>query len=456
MNFKNFKTLASAVLFSALAITACKKDKDEDEQIIVKGDAMISGEIKGQRVLSADTTYTLVGYVRVLSGGSLTIPAGTTIKGQTSSKAALIVERGGKIYANGTAAKPVVFTSEKAVGERKSGDWAGIIICGNSKVNTVTGTAQYESGVLGADVANYGGGLTPNLTDNSGVFKYVRIEFAGYAIQTDKEINGLTLCGVGSGTEVHHVQVTFGGDDAFEFFGGSVNATHLVAFNNVDDDFDMDQGFTGKLQFGISVKDPIISDAAGTSRGIELENKAAVSNSLYSRPVISNFTFVGPGTDGNAKHGATVHLGLNSRIVLANSIIVNAKTNGIEVVEDVAASLSANTSQVSNNIVFGTTANYALSGTVTTYTLPTLTDYLTGKANATVANLAAVGFTSTSLTSPNLTLATGSVAKTKASFAGTDLSTGFEQVAYAGAMDTNNWTSGWANFNFTRTASGTY
>lgn len=446
MNFKNTKKSAFAILLAALSFGACKKD-DGDAAPVGDKSAVLSGEIKGTRTLSADTVYKLNGYVRVMSGGSLTIPEGTVIKGETATKAALIVERGGKIFANGSAARPIVFTSEKPVGERKQGDWAGIIICGNSKVNTATGTGQYEGGVLGADVANYGGGLTPNLTDNSGVFKYVRIEFAGYAIQTDKEINGLTLCAVGSNTEIHHVQVSYGGDDAYEFFGGTVNPKYLVAYRSVDDDFDMDQGFTGKLQFGISIKDPNVYDAAGTSRGIELENKSAVSNSLYSRPVLSNFTFIGPGADANTKHGATIHLGLNSRIVLANSIIVGARTNGIEVVEDVAASLNANTSLISNNLVFGNAANYGLSGTVTSLTDASFLTYMNGKSNTALANLAAAGITSANLESPNLTLTASSPAKGKAAFTATDLAAGFDVVTYAGAMESTDWTQGWVNWN---------
>ncbi|ULT26590.1 hypothetical protein KUH03_06980 [Sphingobacterium sp. E70] len=142
------------------------------------------------------------------------------------------------------------------------GDWSGIIICGKSTVNSADGTSQYESGVLGANVATYGGGTNPVLNDNSGELTYARIEFAGNAIQTDKEINGLTLCAVGSETKIHHIQVSYGGDDAFEFFGGTVNATHLIAYRSTDDDFDFDQGYSGKIQYGISIKDPIISDGA--------------------------------------------------------------------------------------------------------------------------------------------------------------------------------------------------
>ncbi|EDM34046.1 hypothetical protein PBAL39_07080 [Pedobacter sp. BAL39] len=445
MNFKRNKIYFSALFMAVLGLAACSKDSSEGEGPSNGESVVLKGQITTATKLDANKTYVLSGYVRVMDGASIEIPAGTVIKGETSSKGALIIERGGKIYANGTATNPVIFTSDRPVNERKEGDWAGVIICGKSTVNTADGTALYEGGSLGTGVASYGGTVA---NDNSGSFTYVRIEFSGLAIEKDKEINGLTLCGVGSGTTIHHVQVSYGGDDSFEFFGGTVNATHLIAYRGVDDDFDFDQGFTGKLQYGISIKDPLLADLIGTSRGIELENKGAVTGGLYSRPVLSNFTFIGPGTTNALSfHGAGIHFGQNSRMVLANSIIVNARTNAVEFNTDFPAlELKQGRSILSNNLVFGNTADYGMSSVTAFVDAAALRAFATTAGNVTLANAAAAGITSISLDAPNLLLASNSVALGKAAYTG-DLATGFTQETFVGAMGTStNWTAGWASW----------
>ena len=445
MNFKKPKFYAAVILSVFTVFSACKKD-DGDDDTQVKDVEVLEGQISTTKKLSADKVYLLRGYVQVMAGGKLEIPAGTVIKGEKATNGALIIERDGDIIANGTASNPIVFTSDQV--NKSTGDWAGIVICGKSTVNTEGGTAQYEGGALGASIANYGGDVP---ADNSGEFTYVRIEFAGIPIQKDKEINGLTLCGVGNGTTIHHVQISYGGDDSFEFFGGTVNASHLIAYRGVDDDFDFDQGYSGKIQYAISIKDPAIADAAGISRGIEAENKTGVINNAYTKPILSNFTFIGPGTGGSVsnKHGAGIHIGTSSRIVLANSIIVNHYTNAVEVSSDFAAqSLKDGQSILSNNLIFGAGSNYGLVtvGASIFADAAAFGTFLTTGGNSTVANVAGVGFTSTSLDAPNLTLAANSVANGKARFTG-DLATGFETTAtYAGAMGTTNWTAGWANW----------
>ncbi|WP_400262525.1 hypothetical protein ACFX5U_03600 [Sphingobacterium sp. SG20118] len=447
---RSTKWFALALVATSVSFASCSKSDNDPVTPPTpeeKKEAVIEGKISTRRVLSADTTYLLRAYVQVVDGGTLEIPAGTIIKGEKSTKAALIVERGGKIKANGTAEKPIVFTSDQTDGNRGTGDWSGIIICGKSLVNTSTGTAQYEGGALGATIANYGGGTSPVLDDNSGELTYARIEFAGIAIEKDKEINGLTLCAVGSGTKVSHIQVSYGGDDSFEFFGGTVNASHLIAYRGVDDDFDFDQGYNGKIQYGISIKDPMIADAAGTSRGIELENKGTVANNQYSRPVLSNFTFIGPGTESSAAHGAGVHFGLNSRIVLANSIIVGAKTSAVEFNSDFpAAELKAGRSIFSNNMVFGNVANYGLKDVSAFASVADLTGYLNGFGDFTVASVAAAGLTATTLSTPNLLLKSDSPALGKAKFEGADFAS-FKTETFVGAMGaTEDWTKGWASW----------
>lgn len=230
-------------------------------------------------------TYILKGWVYIADGAELTIEPGTVIKGDKQTKASLIAERGGKLIAQGTATEPIVFTSEEAKGNRRPGDWGGIILCGKAKNN------KSEMQIEGGPRTKHGGN---DDADNSGVLSYVRIEFAGYPFQTDQEINGLTLGSVGSGTKIDHVQVSYTNDDSYEWFGGTVNCKYLVAYKGWDDDFDTDNGFSGKVQFGLSVRDSKIADVS-QSNSFESDNNADGSNSEpHTSAVFSNMTLVGP------------------------------------------------------------------------------------------------------------------------------------------------------------------
>lgn len=239
---------------------------------------------KGNRSLPQGV-YLLKGWIYVANGSTLTLAPGTIIKGDRDTKATIIVEPGGKLIAEGTPKAPIVFTSAQPKGQRKPGDWGGIVICGNAPVN------QQKPQIEGGPRTTYGGTLAD---DNSGVLSYVRIEFAGYPFQKDKEINGLTLAGVGSGTRLDHIQVSYSNDDSFEFFGGTARATHLIAYKGWDDDFDTDFGFSGSVQFGLSVRDPRIADAS-QSNSFESDNTAdGAQVTPQTSAVFSNMTLVGP------------------------------------------------------------------------------------------------------------------------------------------------------------------
>lgn len=447
MKFNKTKLFALAMMVVSAGFMGCSKDDGDDTGgETPKQVEVLQGQITNTKVLDASKIYLLKGYVRVMSGGRIEIPAGTVIKGEKASMGALIVEKGGYIKANGTATNPIVFTSDQEASVRKEGDWAGVVICGKSKVNTADGTALYEGGALGTGVAEYGGGANPILDDNSGEFTYVRIEFAGYPIQTDKEINGLTLCGVGSGTKLHHVQVSYCMDDSFEFFGGTVNASHLIAYRGIDDDFDFDQGYNGKIQYAISFRDPVMADKS-ISRGIELDNGGTVTGDAYSRPVLANFTLIGPGVNGVTNHGAGVYFGRNSRMVMGNSIVVGAKTNAVEFNTDFpAAELKAGRSIFSNNLIFGATANYGLIGVTSFADVAALTTFATAAGNTTIANVDAAGFNNVAIATPDLTLKAGSPALGKAKWEG-DLSNAyFTKETFVGAMGSTNWSTGWASW----------
>ncbi len=268
-------------------------------------------DITGTLTLDATKVYLLKGFIVVRSGGKLVIPAGTVIRCQadlsTTPKnyASIIVERGGKIEITGTAAKPVVITSAKAVGARERGDWGGLLLAGKAPHNLWTSTSDVQmegfNGVtFDADLAKFGG---TDLADNSGIISYLRLEFGGLAFEVNKEINGLTFGAVGSGTTVNNIQVSYSGDDSFEWFGGTVNSKYLIAWKGTDDDFDTDNGYKGISQFGIGVRDADYFDltwnassGSSTSEGFESDNEATgtANVSPYTSCVFSNFTMIGP------------------------------------------------------------------------------------------------------------------------------------------------------------------
>ena len=273
---------------SHLLFTADGKE-DVQGQVIGNGDKEFI--FKGKQTLKKGT-YLMRGWIYVADGAELTLEPGTVIKGEKESAASLIVEPGGKLYAKGTASQPIVFTSAQPKGERKPGDWGGLIICGRGTNNKGVLGQQIEGGPR----TKHGGN---DAQDNSGVLSYVRVEFAGYPFQKDKEINGITFASVGGGTQVDHVQVSYTNDDSFEWFGGNVNCRYLVAYNGWDDEFDTDNGYNGKVQFALSVRDPRIADAS-QSNGFESDNDADGSlTEPFTTATFSNVTFIGPmGRDG--------------------------------------------------------------------------------------------------------------------------------------------------------------
>ena len=269
-----------------------------DEQILFGPDkTQLGSGLKSFSIKRSHTikkgVYTMVGWIYVENGATLTFEAGTVIKGSNKSYdgreaatgSSLIIMRGGKIMAEGTPTAPVVFTSSKPKGQRQATDWGGIIICGKARNNQ--GTMTIEGGLE----ADHGG---DDDNDNSGVMRYVRIEYGGYPYALDNEINGLTLGSVGRGTTIDHIQVSYSGDDSFEWFGGTVNSKYLVAYHGWDDDFDTDNGFSGKIQFALGVRDPKIADQSN-SNGFESDNNAAGSTQTpYTTCIFSNVTVIGP------------------------------------------------------------------------------------------------------------------------------------------------------------------
>jgi len=255
----------------------------------------VSGDIAASRTLPASKRYLLKGLVTVKPGATLTIEKGTTIMGDNASKAILLIEPGAKIIAEGTADEPIVFTSQAAEGVRKAGDWGGLVLLGKAPVNIPGGKGNIE-GILKTVSGTEYGGSDP--LDSSGVLKYVRVEYAGVVLSQDNEVNGITFGGVGSGTTVDYVQVRMALDDCFEFFGGTVNAKHLVCQYNQDDGFDFDNGYSGKLQFLVLQQDPV---HPGEDNGFESDNDATGSGNLpLTNPQVYNATLCGKNADPDA------------------------------------------------------------------------------------------------------------------------------------------------------------
>jgi hypothetical protein len=267
----------------------------------------VTADITTNTTWLSGRTYKLTGLIYVRNNATLTIQPGVVIKGLTSvNGTALIITRGSKLNAIGTAASPIVFTSGKTVAQgRQPGDWGGIILLGRAgfNANVPAGSNNGVNNIEGITAnanTEYGGGASAINNDDSGTLKYVRIEFGGYVFSPNNEINGLTMGAVGNGTTIDYVQVSYTNDDAFEWFGGSVNCKHLVSFRNLDDDFDTDNGYKGLVQFGLIVRDPAIADnpSVSTSESFESDNNAtgAVSAPGFdtTSAIFTNITSVGP------------------------------------------------------------------------------------------------------------------------------------------------------------------
>jgi hypothetical protein len=457
MKKEKIKTLVVLSLMSLSLLTSCKKPcdpKDPNSEcyeppVVIKGNATLEGEIKGTRTLSVDTTYLLKGFVYVMDGATLNIPAGTLIKGDKDSKATLVIERGGKIMAQGTAQKPIIFTSNQPKGQRNYGDWGGIILCGKAKVNVPGGEARIEGGPR----SMYGGS---NDSDNSGTMTYCRIEFCGVEYQVDNEINGLTMGGVGGGTTIHHIQVSFCGDDSYEWFGGCVNCKHLVAFRGWDDEFDTDNGFSGKLQFLVGMRDKNIADKS-KSNGFESDNDAnGSSNAPYTSPVFSNVTLFGPFQStadysfvpqgGNGEFQAAMHLRRNTKLKVHNSVFVGWPI-GLFIEDGGKGSCQTNAQNgelVVKNCIMALMKDSFKEDATGIDPNFNETYYKTSNLNNQLkANFSELGLNTFSYTKPALLPQSGSILLSGANFTGLS---GFETVNFIGAFGTTDWTSGWCNF----------
>jgi hypothetical protein len=317
--------------------------------------AVINTDITVNRTLYADTAYTLSGFVHVANGATLTIQPGTTIKGDFNVLgSSLMIMRGAKIQAVGTADAPIVFTSSRPAGQRQPGDWGGLLLVGNAPDNrsgqvAVEGTGTDGNAVVGGKnyTVIYNGGNTA--TDNSGTLAYVRVEFSGYAPLQDQEFNSFTFCAIGSGTRASYLESLAGLDDSFEFFGGGFDLDHLVAFETADDVLDMSEGFSGRIQFVIAMATTQLTPRTGAGfysvdlEGIENDGCNGTGCDLgfdsapFTIPLIANVTIVGCGqascVGAGGGHGMMLRRGTGGYYV--NNVFARWPTDGISL-RDVA------------------------------------------------------------------------------------------------------------------------
>lgn len=318
------KKLLSLALI--IAIFSCTKDLGgNDGPINVPSSTTLSGNINATTTLTSDKVWTLKGYVYVTDGAKLIIQPGTTIVSDIAEKGALCIERGAQIIAEGTAAKPIIFTSGKNSGERSPGDWGGIVILGRAKTNRFA-----EPTIEGGIGRSYGG---TNDADNSGILKYVRIEYAGIAALPNSEINALTLGAVGSGTIIENVQTIYANDDAFEFFGGTVSPKNLYAFATADDDYDFDFGYTGTVTNSVSKRDPQFVDNGDAGNGVECDNDGTGSIAQpFTHPKLIGMILVGPfDVSALSNHNLGLRWRRATQFTITNSKILGYMKGGFSI-----------------------------------------------------------------------------------------------------------------------------
>ncbi|MGE0443784.1 MAG: T9SS C-terminal target domain-containing protein, partial [Vicinamibacterales bacterium] len=377
--------------------------------------------------------YELRGAVFVRDGATLNIQAGTTVIGESWSTGTLVVERGGRLNAIGTAAAPIVFTSDQPEGSRNRGDWGGLIINGRATLNVPGGVASGEG-----STGQYGG---TDDNDNSGTLKYVRVEFAGVEFSPDNELNGIAFQGVGRGTVVDYVQVHMNRDDALEFFGGTVDVKHAVLSNTADDSFDWTQGWRGRVQFVA-----ITQRSDDADWGIEADSNSSNHNFLpRANPQIYNMTICGdPDRNEGGESVRAVLFRVGTAVTFRNFIILGSKTLGMQMNDAATLEQVANgTTQVGAGIISGPTTplHSSVAGFVSSGRFPDV------RVNPGNVGLTAAGCANHA--APNFQPSLASLAGGQMSPIQPPNDGFFEPVTFIGAVPpapAANWMDGWTSF----------
>ena len=406
-----------------------------DKPVIV-----VTGQVTGSETWVNTNYYVLRGAVFVRSGATLNIQAGTRIIGESGSVGTLIIDRGGRLMAIGTREQPIVFTSDQPVGQRGRGDWGGIIINGRAPINFESGEASGEG-----DTGSYGG-TDPN--DNSGVIRYVRVEFSGVEFSPDNELNGIAFQGIGRGTQVDHVQAHMSRDDAMEWFGGTVDGKYLVMSNAADDAVDWTFGWTGRLQYVA-----VTQRGDDADNGIEADNNEFSNNVLpRSNPQIYNITMCGdPDRNEGGESPRAANIRRGTALTLRNFLITGFKTTGLQIETTNTATtgqVDNGTTQIGAGVVWGIgtvggAAGTPLHSSVTPYTnsgrFPDVRANVDGGLSANCFRHENPDFRPTSIA----TLAGGQLRPIQPPNDGF-----FDAVTFIGAVPPtgDDWTQGWTSY----------
>ncbi len=361
--------IAAFIISSSLIIHSCGKEEDITAAIIVTGIAQdpnnFKGDVTSGQVVTLDPmkSYKLTGIVTVKNGGTLVIPAGTRIIATAGASSYVLVEQGGKIFANGTAGSPVLFTSETTV----AGNWGGIVICGKAPINTGN-TGSSELGNL-----MYGGVET---TDNSGSLNYVRIEYAGAEFTTSKKFNGLSLFGIGNETRVESVALLNNADDGIEIYGGTVNVLNIVSIGNTNHAFSYKDGWIGTAT---NIYTKRKADGTGNTGITGINNAGNDNASPRSNPTIKNVTFIG-GTSGES-NGIKLKQGTFATL---DNVVVSDWSTGINIESDSTVARFNGKKRITNVLFKNTTTEVSLKSSAGA-TVPIVDTTYTKKPDATGA-----------------------------------------------------------------------
>lgn len=423
------RRLAIAVFVASFALAICwhfSTPAEAQDVVILQGTL-------NKKKLKRNKRYLLRGGVFIKK--KLVIQSGTTINAEQG--AFLVIDKGAEIDAEGTRDRPIVFTSAQPVGQRRRGDWGGLIFNGNAPVNCAAaagGTCQGE-GNTGA----YGGN---DPADNSGIMRFVRVEYGGFAISPENELNGIAFQGVGSGSDFDFIAAAFGNDDAIEMFGGSVNFKHAVGIGAADDSFDWTFGWNGKVQFAVIQHR---GDAPETDRGIEADNNENNFDfTPRSAPKLSNFTLVGDPAGPGSRRGITLRRGTAGD--LRNFIVMNFRDVGLEVVDAPTITQFNNDGLALRAFIFFNNGN-ALT-TPANFSAAT-SNLLNAKGLDTRDILVADPLLRDPLskTAPDFRPNAGSPALNPANVQQFTGDSFFTAAEYVGAFDANDdWTLGWVNW----------
>jgi hypothetical protein len=445
----------STVLMIAVLFSACKKE--EAGGVGQKPVVVLPDQIRQNRILKSDTVYVMRSAVFVQNKAVLTIEPGTLIKtvpDRGSSRNCFIaIERNAKLMAEGTIDKPIVFTSGAPAGQRQHGDWLGIILFGNAPVSAFDPNLYEPVKEMSVRPANdvMGGGSDP--ADNSGILKYVRIEFAG-----NDNREALTLVGVGTGTIIENIEASYTEFAGFGFYGGTVNAKHLVAFNNMLSGFVYANGYSGKQQFLLSYRHPYFARPGSfvyTCDGMlvfnDLDDYPILQN---TRPVLSNVTVIGPynnpGYNEFLPWNAAVNITLSASIALNNAVLMGMPKGGIKLGNDgTAQHIQDGSMQFGYNLVHSNNPAdaFTVDASVSVIDAATMAQYATDWHNEVIATPDLFRLNDPfNFQRPGVVPKQDSPALAGADFSGADFSTWFEKVPFRGAFGSTDWMAGWTSF----------